>query len=71
MADKGKIMLSEAALKMPHAGHERHLCLLQNIGFLKENLEEYKKCIRGAQYVCKGCGRAANDAQHLCFPEKL
>jgi len=71
MADLGKIMLSEAGVIMPHPGHERHLCFFQNIGLLKEKLEEYKNLVRGAKYVCKDCGRAAADEKSLCFPEKL
>jgi hypothetical protein len=64
-------MLSEAGVTMPHAGHEQHLCFFQNIGLLKEKLEEYKNLVRGAKYVCKDCGRTAVDEKNLCFPEKL
>jgi len=27
-----------AELKMPHPGHEKHLCLLQNTGHLEEHI---------------------------------
>ena len=60
-----------ANLKMPHASHEEHLCLLQNVGYLKSNLEEYKKLVKDPQYICKGCGRAAASEKNLCTPEKL
>jgi hypothetical protein len=56
---------------MPHSGHERHLCFLQNIGMVKDKLEEYKKLVKDGKYVCKGCGRVAADEKHLCAPEKL
>ena len=71
MADSKEILLSEAALSMPHAGHERHLCLFQNIGILRGQLAEYKKLIRGAKYVCKDCGRSAANPENLCFPEEI
>ena len=71
MADSKKMMLSEAAVHMPHLGHEHHLCYFQNIGLLKERLDEYKMLIRDAKYVCKDCGRSAARAENLCFPEKI
>ena len=56
---------------MPHTGHEKHLCFLHNIGFVQSNLEEYKKLVKEAQYVCQNCGRTAASADNLCKPEKL
>jgi len=35
-----------AEIKMPHPAHEQHLCLLQNVGFLTSNLDEYKKLVK-------------------------
>ena len=58
-------------VKMPHAEHEQHLCYLQNVGYLKTNLEDYKKLLKDAKFVCKGCGRAAANEKNLCAPEKL
>jgi hypothetical protein len=29
-----------AEVKMPHPGHEEHLCLLQNTGYIKENFAD-------------------------------
>jgi hypothetical protein len=60
-----------AEVKMPHPGHEKHLCLLQNTGYLKENLEDYKNLVRNPKFVCKGCGRTAVDDKSLCAPEAL
>jgi|GEM_PF-125700 len=71
LAESKKIMLSEAAVTMPHAGHEQHLCFLRNIGLQKRNLDEYKDLIRGAKYFCKDCGLAAANAENLCFPEEI
>ncbi len=60
-----------AEVKMPHPGHEEHLCLLQNTGYLKENLEGYKSVVRNPKFVCKNCGRAAASEKNLCAPEPL
>lgn len=59
------------ALTEPHAGHEAHLCMAENVGFVKNNLEEYKKYIRNPRFVCKKCGRAAARAENLCSPDGL
>ncbi len=71
LADSKKLMLSEAAVHMPHPGHEHHLCYFQNLGLLKDKMEEYKMLIRDAKYVCKDCGRSAVSPDNLCFPEKI
>lgn len=60
-----------AEVKMPHPGHEEHLCLLQNTGYLKENFEDYKSLVRNPKFVCKGCGRTAASDKNLCAPEAL
>lgn len=58
-------------VKMPHEGHGQHLCYLHNIGLLAENLEEYKKLVKNAKYICMGCGRAAASDKNLCAPKEL
>ena len=60
-----------AELKMPHAGHEDHLCLLHNVGHLKSNLEDYKKLVKDGKFICKNCGRVAANEKSLCAAEKL
>ena len=60
-----------AEIKMPHAAHEEHLCLLQNVGYLKSNLGDYKKLVKDAKFICRGCGRTAANEKNLCDPEKL
>ena len=60
-----------AEIKMPHAAHEEHLCLLENVGYVKSNLEDYKKLVRDPKFVCKNCGRAAGSEKNLCSHEKL
>jgi hypothetical protein len=49
---------------------EKTLCELKK-EYLKENLQEYKKLVRDAGFVCKKCGRAAKDAERLCKPISL
>jgi len=58
-------------VKMPHPEHEKHLCLLQNVGYVGTNLADYKKLVMNPKYVCKNCGRAAANAKNLCAPEAL
>ena len=60
-----------AEIEMPHPDHEKHLCLLKNIGFVKRNLEEYKALVRDPEYVCRKCGRAAARKKNLCKPESF
>lgn len=67
-------------MKMPHPGHEEHLCFLENIGYLRSQellemgidaKEYYKSLVKGARFICKKCGRAAAKDFNLCEPEKL
>jgi hypothetical protein len=60
-----------AEIKMPHPEHEEHLCLLQNVGYLKTNLNDFKKLVKDGKFICKGCGRVAANEKNLCAPEKL
>jgi len=60
-----------AKAEMPHAGHDVHLCYLNNLGFQISNPEEYKKLVRDAKYMCKVCGRAAAKKENLCKPVDL
>ncbi|MCX6090271.1 MAG: hypothetical protein NTX88_07890 [Candidatus Atribacteria bacterium] len=56
---------------MPHKGHEKHLCYLQEKGYIQSNPEDYKKLVKNGQYYCTGCGRVAAKSENLCAPEKL
>ena len=60
-----------AEVKMPHPYHEEHLCFLQNIGYIKDKFDDYKKLVKDGKYICKGCGRVAANEKNLCNPEKL
>ena len=56
---------------MPHHGHEKHLCYLNNLEFQKSFAEEYKELVRNAKFYCENCGRAAVNEKNLCKPVKL
>ncbi len=56
---------------MSHAGHERHLCYLQHIGYLAEHPESYAELVRGGRYLCSVCGRTAREADNLRHPRPL
>jgi len=60
-----------ADAKMPHAQHEQHLCYLQNLGYVQSNLEDYKKLVTDSKFVCKNCGRTAENDKNLCAPESI
>ncbi len=49
----------------------KRLCSLVKDGCQKDKVEEYKKLLRDARYMCKKCGRAAAKAKCLCKPVKL
>ena len=60
-----------ATVKAPHAGHEEHLCYLNNLAFHQTNVEDYKSLIKNPKFFCENCGRAAANEKNLCKPVKL
>jgi hypothetical protein len=52
----------------PHLDHAKHLCVKVETGM---TLDEYKKLVRDAKWVCRQCGRAAASSMSLCDPEPL
>jgi hypothetical protein len=60
-----------AKTEMPHTGHDKHLCYLNNIGYQISNPEEYKELVRNGKFMCKVCGRVAADEKNLCKAVKL
>ncbi len=60
-----------AKTQMPHPGHDKHLCYLNNLGFQINNPKEYKALIKNGEYFCKVCGRVAAKEKNLCKPVKL
>lgn len=57
--------------EMPHLGHDKHLCYLNNLEFHISFPDEYKKLVRNGKFFCKNCGRVAAEANNLCKPETL
>ena len=49
----------------------KKLCKLVSDGILKDDLKAYKKLVNKPKYVCKKCGRVANDEDSLCKPKKM
>jgi peroxiredoxin len=68
---KRKEEIKMAEIRMPHPGHENHLCYLQNVGYVGTNTEDYKELVKNTKFFCKNCGRAAVDDKNLCEPEEL
>jgi len=60
-----------AEVKMPHPGHEKHLCYLNNLGFQQSDPEQYRAIIRNPKFFCENCGRSAANEKNLCRPVKL
>jgi hypothetical protein len=60
-----------AKVKMPHPGHAKHLCYLNNIGFQNSNSGDYKNLVRNPKFMCKICGRVAARKSSLCKPVGL
>lgn len=56
---------------LPHPGHDKHMCYLNNLRFQESNPDDYKKLIRNAEFFCQNCGRAAASSKNLCKPVKL
>ncbi len=60
-----------AKTEMPHPGHDKHLCYLNNLGFQISNPKEFKALVRDGRFMCKICGRVAADGKNLCKPVSL
>jgi hypothetical protein len=60
-----------AELKMPHSGHNKHLCYLTNMGFHDRKFKDYVSLVENPKYICRQCGRAAGKAKNLCKPRKI
>jgi hypothetical protein len=56
------------AIKMPHSGHEAHMCYLVNI---KTDISKLKEIVKDPKFMCKNCARVAADKENLCNPVKL
>jgi len=57
--------------KMPHPGHDRHLCYLNNLGYQISHPAQFKELVRNGRFMCRVCGRVAASDKNLCKPVKL
>ena len=48
---------------------KKTLCELEEM--LKKDLEAYKKLVKDGKYVCRKCGRVANQEKRLCKPAEI
>lgn len=64
-------MAAEKQMKMPHSGHNQHLCYLVNLGFHDRKAKIYDALCVEPKYKCRQCGRVAKKAKNLCKPVKL
>ncbi len=60
-----------AKAEMPHPGHDKHLCYLNNLGFQISNPKDYKELVRDGKFVCRICGRVGAKEINLCKPSRL
>lgn len=51
----------------PHTGHQHHMCELVR----KRDLASAAKYAKGANYLCRICGRAAAKPANLCEPVEI
>jgi hypothetical protein len=60
-----------AKATMPHIGHDKHMCYLNNLGYQITNPKEFKSLVSNGKFFCKVCGRVAASEKNLCKPVKL
>ena len=57
------LMLFKPNFKIPHPEHDKHLCVIwQNT----MDVEELKSKTKNPKFICKGCGRVAEQSSSLC-----
>lgn len=47
------------------------LCKLVKDDYLKDNIDHYMEMVKKPIYICKKCGRVANDEDKLCKAKKI
>ena len=50
---------------------KKSLCKLVKANALDNQWEEYLHLVEDAKFICRKCGRVANDEKNLCKPELL
>jgi len=54
--------------KLPHIGHEKHLCKIWADSY---DVDELRNIVKNAQFICKLCSRVAAEKENLCDPTSL
>lgn len=49
----------------------KKLCKLVKDDILEEDIKAYIEIVGKPKYVCKKCGRAAENEEHLCKSKKM
>jgi hypothetical protein len=60
-----------AKATLPHIGHDKHLCYLNNLAYQITNPKEFKSLVSNGKFFCRICGRVAASEKNLCKPVKL
>ncbi len=70
-ATKKAVKSSKSASKSPfggpHTGHQHHMCELVR----KRQMASAAKFTKGANYICRICGRGAAKSTNLCEPVEI
>lgn len=57
--------------QMPHLGHDKHLCYLNNLGFQLSNPEEYEALVKNGKFFLPILRPSRCQRKKLCKPIKL
>jgi rubrerythrin len=49
----------------------KKLCKLVKDEYLDDYFKDYMELVNKGKYICKKCGRVANDESNLCKPKEL
>ena len=47
------------------------LCEYDHKSIIKDDFEKYRNLVYPGKFVCKNCGRVANNKENLCEPKRL